>query len=100
MKNSKTILPILAILLCVSLSCTLLKNKFAGGEKPADEFRKIAKLWPVDPKAPLVSPGSVAVRELAKIDPGVASFASDIEATERGAMKQIIAANSATPETN
>ena len=100
MTNSKTLLPVLAILLCVSLSCTLLKNKFAGGEKPADEFRKIAKLWPVDPKAPLVSPGSVAVRKLAEIDPTVASFAGEIESTERGAMKQIIAANSPQPDTN
>src|SRR6188474_2723787 len=100
MKNSKTLLPVLAILLCVSLSCTFLKNKFAGGEKPADEFRKVAKLWPVDPKAPLVSPGSVAVRKLAEIDPSVASFAGEIEATERGAMKQIVDENSVTSDTN
>ena len=100
MKNSKTLLPVLAILLCVSLSCTFLKNKFAGAEKPADEFRKVAKLWPVDPKAPLVSPGSLAVRKLAEIDPSVAIFATEIEATERGAMKKVIAENSVTPESN
>jgi len=100
MKNAKTLFPVLAILLCVSLSCTLLKNKFAGGEKSADEFRKVAKLPPVDPKAPLVSPGAVAIRELAKIDPSVASFATEIETTERSAMKKVIAENSVAPDAN
>ncbi|PYT01961.1 MAG: hypothetical protein DMF63_03765 [Acidobacteria bacterium] len=100
MKNSKTLLPALAILLCVSLSCTFLKSKFAGGEKPADEFRKVAKLWPVGPNAPMVSPGAVAVRKLAEVDPNVASFASDIEAVERRAMKKVIAANSTEPDAN
>ena len=97
MKNSKTFLPVLAILLCVSLSCSMLKDKFAGGE-PATEFRRVAKLSPVDPKAPLVSPGAVAVRKLAEIDPSVAPFASQIEATERGAMKKAIDENRAQPD--
>jgi hypothetical protein len=100
MKNSKTIIPVLAILLCISLSCTLLKDKFAGDGEPANEFRRIAKLSPVDPNAPLVSPGAVAIRELAKIDPGVASFSADIEATERSAMKKVLAANAVEPDVN
>jgi len=99
MKNSKTLLPSLAILLCVSLSCTFLKDKLAsGGGKPADDFRKIAKLSPVDPKAPFVSPGAVAIRELAKIDPSVASFAAGVEATERSAIKKVIGANPIAPD--
>jgi hypothetical protein len=98
MKNSKTIIPALAMLLCVSLSCTFLKEKFAGGGEPANEFRRIAKLSPVDPNAPLVSPGALAIRELAKIDPGVASVAAGVEATERNAMKKVIAANPVAPD--
>jgi hypothetical protein len=38
MKSYKTALPVLAILLCVSLSCTLLKDKFANSGKPADKI--------------------------------------------------------------
>jgi hypothetical protein len=97
MKNSKSMLPVLAILLCVSLSCTFLKDKFANGGKSADAFSRIAKLPPLDPNAPMVSPGAVAVRELAKIDPAVADFARQIEANERAAMKRIIEANSESP---
>ena len=97
MNNWKTIIPVLAILLCVSLSCTFLKDKFANGGKPSDAFSKIAKVPPLDPKAPIVSPGAVAVRELAKIDPAVADLARQIESNERGAMKQILEANSEEP---
>ena len=91
---------VLGILLCVSLSCRFLKDKFANTGKPADEFRRIAKLSPVDPNAPFVSPGAVAIRKLAEIDPGVAAFAAGIEATERGVMKKIINANAAKPDAN
>jgi len=38
MKNSKTVLPVLAILLCTSLSCTFLKDEFANAGKPADKI--------------------------------------------------------------
>lgn len=37
MKNSRSILAALAILLCMSLSCTFLKDKFANAGKPADK---------------------------------------------------------------
>lgn len=100
MKNSRMMVSALAILLCVSLSCKFLNDKFAKVGKPADEFRVIAKLSPVDPNRPLISPGAVAIRKLAEIDPGVAAFATGIEATERGAMRKIITANAAMPATN
>ena len=100
MKNSKVILPVLAILLCVSLSCTFLKDKFANSGEPANEFSIIAKLPPLDPEGPFVSPGAVAVRKLAELEPGVATFTSRIEATERGAMKKIISANPRQLDTN
>src|SRR5258705_6859097 len=100
MKNSKMMVSVLGILLCVSLSCRFLKDKFANAGKPADEFRRIAKLSPVDPNAPFVSPGAVAIRKLAEIDPGVAAFAAGIEATERGVIKKIATANAVKPDAN
>ena len=82
----------------MSLSCTFLRGKFAGGGDPAHDFNRIAKLPPFDPKAPIVSPGAVAVRELAKLDPSVAAFAGGIETNERGAMQKIIAASAGTQQ--
>ena len=88
----------LVVLMAASLSCTFLKDKVTG-EKPATAFEKVAKLpLPDLKKGPLVSPGSVVVRELAKIDPSVAAFAGQIEASERGAMKKVIEANSESPK--
>ena len=77
----------LIVLMAVSLSCTFLKDKVMNGEKPATNFEKAAKQPLPDLKGMLVSPGSVIVRELAKIDPAVAGFAGQIETNERGAMK-------------
>jgi hypothetical protein len=90
MKDSKSIIAVLAILLCVSLSCTMLKDKLAGGE-PANEFTRITKVPRLDPDGPFVSPGAVAVRKLAEVDPSVSGFIADIETAERGAMKKIAA---------
>jgi len=59
----------LVVLMAVSLSCTFLKGKVMNGGKPASEFDKVARLPIPDLKATLPSPGAVAVRELAKIDP-------------------------------
>ncbi len=93
MNNSKRILPVLAILLCVSLSCTFLKDKFAGGGEPAREFDRIVRDLPFEAKEPFVSPGAVAVRHLAQVDPTVAPLVTSIETAERGAMRKLIAAN-------
>src|SRR5688572_12693193 len=98
MKNSKTMLPVLAILLCVSLSCTFLKDKFVNRGTPALEFTRITKLPRPSLEGPIVSPGALAVRKLAEVDPSVATFVSSIETTERGAMKKIIAANPGKPD--
>jgi hypothetical protein len=98
MRNSKVIIPVLAILLCVSLSCTFLKGKFANTGEPATDFINIAKLPPFDPKAPPTSPGAFVVRRLAEIDPAVASLAVQVEASEQGAMRKIIAANTSKSE--
>lgn len=100
MKNTMSSILALTVLLSVSLSCTFLKDKIASGEKPADEFRKIAKLQLPHLKEPSISPGMVAIRELAKVDPGVATFAASIESNERSAMKKVVAANSHQQETN
>ncbi len=100
MKNFKTVLPALAILLCVSLSCSMLKDKFAGEGKPALEFIKVAKLERPKPDAPIVSPGAFAVRKLAEIDPTVAGLVTQLEATERAAMKTSIAAIPVEPDEN
>lgn len=88
------------IFLAVSLSCTFLKDKFAGGGVPASEFSRIAKLPRPGPEGPFVSPGAVAVRKLAEIDPSVAGFVTQIETTERAAMKKIIPANPSQPATD
>ena len=90
----------LAILLLVSLSCRFLNDKFGKAGKPANEFREIAKLSPVAPSRTFVSPGAVAIRKLAEIDPDVAAFAAGIEATERGAMRKIVTANAAKSDAN
>ena len=71
------------ILAAVTLSCTFIKDRFAQGTP----VRFSDKDLPVfDPKAPLVSPGAIAVRRLAEIDPGMAAHAPGIEAAERAAM--------------
>lgn len=82
----------------VCLSCTTIKNKLSGG-KPVPEFTRVANLPPIDPKAQLPSPGAVVARRLAEIEPGVAALLKDVEASERGAMKQIIAAASVQGKT-
>jgi hypothetical protein len=99
MKNSKTILPALAIMLFVSLSCSMLKDKFAGGGEPAVEFSRVVQLpWP-GRDGPFVSPGAVTVRKLAELEPGVAVHVADIESAERGAMKKILTGNPGDADT-
>ncbi len=91
MKNSKVILPVLAILLCVSLSCTFLKGKFSKDPLLNVKIDVPANVPTFDPKAPLFSPGAEVVRRLAKIDPSLAVFAASIEANERSAINSAIA---------
>ena len=96
---SKLRLPLVSILLAgVCLSCSVLKNKILSG-KPAREFTRVASLPRIDPKAQLPSPGAFAVRQLAEMEPGVVALMKDVEASERGAMKQIITAASAHAKT-
>ena len=84
MKNRNLVLTIVVLLLCSSLSCTFLKGKLSKTSV------KLPKIETFDPKAPLVSPGAEIVHQLAKLDPSLAVFASDIEAVERAVMKKAI----------
>ena len=84
MKNRNVALTIVVLLLGSSLSCTFLKDRFSKEHVSLNPPTVVA----FDPKAPLVSPGAEVVRRLAKLDPSVAVFASDIEAVERSVLKQ------------
>lgn len=98
MKNTSTVLIVLALLLGVSLSCAFIKDKFStSGGRPAAEFIKVAKLPPFDPKAPPPSPGTYIIQRLAEMDPSVAVLADQAQAAERGAIKQVIDANPSKP---
>lgn len=83
MKNRDLVLVVLVLFLGSSPSCTFLKDKLSknSGVKPPNVIV-------FDPKAPLVSPGAEVVSRLAKLDPNLAVFASDIEAVERKVMKR------------
>lgn len=95
-KNNPAITIIVLAAAC--LSCTFLKDKvMSGGGEPATEFIRIAELPAFDPKAPLASPGAYIIRRLAESDPSLAAFADQVEAAERGAMKQVIDANPPQP---
>ena len=99
MKNSKTVLPVLAILLCVSLSCTFLKDKFVKDPNAISTKVIRTEIQPFDRNAPLASPGAEVVRRLAELDPSLAKFGADVEAVERAAMQRSIDELPGEPET-
>ena len=90
MKNAKQILPVLVVLLCVSLSCTFLKDKVSN---LSGQSVKAPSLPPFDPDGPMVSPGAYVVRIMAKDEPALAALSDQIEAAERKMMKQVIDEN-------
>lgn len=93
MKNAKQLLPVLAVLLCVSLSCTFLKDKFSNLGTADNGSVKVPNLPPFDPDGPMVSPGAYVLRILAKEEPELATLADQVEAAERKMMKQSIDEN-------
>src|SRR5688500_14184375 len=90
MKISKSIMSLLLIL-AVSLSCKLV-DRFRSGGVVSGDYSKVASNLPnYDPKDPAPSPGAVALRELAELEPSVEKLVGDVEAAERAALKTGIA---------
>lgn len=99
MKNAKTLMPVLAILLCVSLSCTFLKDKFVKDPNAVVGKAEDIKIQKFDRNAPLVSPGSEVVKRLAELDPSLSRFGPKIEAVERTVMQMSIDSVPKEPDT-
>lgn len=97
MRNSKVLLGVLTTLICLSLSCRVLTERFTARDS-ATGFIATAQLAPPDLKGTLVSPGAYVIHRLAEMDPSLAPLAERAEATERRAMQKIIAANTNTGE--
>jgi hypothetical protein len=91
MKSSKLVLSVL-MLLAISLSCKLLNRSGSKGGLSDGDLSKIAGNLPIyDPNGPPPSPGAVALRRLAELEPSVAQLESDVEAVERAALKSLLA---------
>jgi hypothetical protein len=91
MKTSKLVLSVL-LLLAVSLSCKLLNRSGSKGGLSDGELSKIAANLPIyDPNGPPPSPGAVALRRLAELEPSVANLERDVEAVERAGLKSLLA---------
>jgi hypothetical protein len=90
MKNAKSLVPVLAVLLCVSLSCTFLKDKVSNLSSGSV---KVPNIPPFDPNGQMVSPGAYVIRIMAKDEPTLAALADQTEVAERKMMKQIIDEN-------
>ena len=81
-----------AVLVIVSISCSLFTPTSSTSEVvPGDIKQVIDELPAFDPEAPLPSPGAMALRALAVLDPGVAILESDVEAAERAALNALFA---------
>lgn len=91
MKNAKQLIPALAVLLCVSLSCTALKDRISNLGSAGSA--KVPSPPPFDPNGRMVSPGAHILRILAESDPAVAGLVGQVEAAEQKMMKQIIEEN-------
>src|SRR5688500_1710453 len=86
MKISKSIMSLLMIL-AVSLSCKLV-DRFRSGGVVSGDYSKVAGNLPnYDPKDPAPSPGALALRQLAELEPSVEKLVGDVEAAELAALK-------------
>jgi len=99
MKNAKSLVPALAVILCVSLSCTFLKNKISNSGTNNASVR-IPNIPPFDPDGPMVSPGAYVIRIMAKDEPELAALTDQVEAAERKMMKEIIDENRPKAQAN
>ena len=89
MNNSKLIVSVL-LLLAVSLSCKLLNRTKPGGLSDADVSRIASALPAYDPTAPPPSPGAVALRSLAELEPSAGTLSREVELVERAALKKLL----------
>ena len=89
-KISKAIVSLL-LLLAVSLSCKLVDRFRSGGVVSGDYSKVAANLPNYDPKVPPPSPGALALRELAELEPSAGKLVGDVEAAERAALKSGLA---------
>jgi hypothetical protein len=87
MKSAKQLLPTLAVLVCVSLSCTFLKDKVSD---LGSQSVKAPSVPSFDPNGRLVSPGAYILRIMAKDEPAVAALTDQVEFAELKMMKEII----------
>src|SRR5688572_22894857 len=77
----------LLLVLAVSLSCKLV-DRFRSGGVVSGDYSKVAGNLPnYDPKDPAPSPGALALRQLAELEPSVEKLVGDVEAAERAALK-------------
>src|SRR5215212_9124791 len=100
MKNAKQLVPALAVILCVSLSCTFLKDRFSNLGTTKNDSVKISNIPPFDPDGPMVSPGAYVVRLMAKDEPDLAALTDQVQAVEQKMMKRIIDENRRGTRTN
>ncbi|HMO81479.1 MAG TPA: hypothetical protein PKD24_11885 [Pyrinomonadaceae bacterium] len=97
MKNAKQLLPVIAVLLFVSLSCGFLRDKLSD---LGSGSVKVASIPPFDPDGPMVSPGAYVIRLMAKDEPPLAALAEEVDTAERKMMKQIIDENRPKTQTD
>ena len=90
MKNANHLLPALGVILCVSLSCTFIKDKITNLSSGSVKAPNIPQF---DPEGPMASPGAYVIRIMAKDDPELAALVDSVEDAERKMMKQIIDEN-------
>ncbi len=80
------------VLVIVSISCSLLTPTSSKDGVVTGDINQIFDELPVyDPEVPLPSPGAAALRLLVELDPSVAVLESDLEASEREALNDLLA---------
>ena len=92
-KQVRSFKPILSLLLilAISLSCKLVDRIRSKGVVSGDYSKVAANLPNYDPKVPPPSPGALALRELAELEPSAGKLVGDVEAAERTALKSGLA---------
>ncbi len=91
MKNIK-LASFVLVLVIVSMSCSLFTPASSKDGAVAGDINQDFDNLPIfDPEAPLPSPGAMALRALAELDPSVAVLESDVEAAEQAALNALVA---------
>jgi len=90
MKNIKLVSFVL-VLVIISISCSLFTRPSSNISAVAGDIQQeFDKLPAYDPQAPMPSPGATALRLLMELDPSVAVLESDLEASEREALRALL----------